>query len=573
MKGVADYVRAKGFEPGLWVGPFGEDGRQSGKPFYANDKDGGYDLSSEAFQKYLRDEMHLYVKDWGFRYIKADFLTYGGTASPDVPYEVSHRQCVKVMEDAVKSEGGYLLAGVNHEWLTPGLTDGQRLGGDVAGGSLLGLYPTLKSWPRRYFTNNTFWAGDPDVLHVDLPTDEQARTWASFVALTGGTTTSGDDLTKLPKERVDILKKALPAQGITARPVDLFERPAGWAPKFPRVWDCKVDKPGVGTWHVVGLFNWTVDGEKDGVKYRGSGQNVGVNFARDLGLDRAKACLVYDGWANRYLGLWPAGFGTSLTAGECRVLVVREVAGVPQLLGTDRHIVCGAEDLQSVRWDETSATLAGVSQTVKDVPYSLAVHRPSGWSFVSAAANGKPAAAKVDGHCVSLDVNTGTAGRVEWSFVFTRKGDEAVEAQATPVDTSPRRPFDDNVPSIPLAGKVPPRWSEQAHDVEAGPIVSGDGPDLSAVAPFRARWDVGPYQKTHHRLVAECAAGKEGKVSFEAIGDGKRLWASNVLEKGATATLDVSVEGVGDLTLVCHRVDGWFSTTRGAIRNPRLVAK
>jgi hypothetical protein len=566
MKGVADYVRAKGFEPGLWAAPLSEQ-----------------DLGDPKFPDWLRGEVKRFVSEWGFHYVKADFLSYPHKfTSKTVPYDVAYLNAIRILEDGVRqAPDGYLMTCINHEWLSVGWADGQRMGTDVHGGDLTGLYPTLKTWPRRYFTNNTFWVGDPDMMHVNLPTDEQARAWASFVALAGGATLSGDNIPKLLKgapSRLEIMKKAYPAQGFTARPCDLFERPTGWAPRFPRIWDCRVSRPGVGAWRVVGLFNWTVDLKRERENFVGEPANVAVDFGRHLELPAGKRYLVYDFWAGKYLGAFEKALSAGLAPASCRVLVVREELARPQVLATDRHIVSGAEDLKAVRWDAATNTLAGTTETVKRIPYALAIHVPAGFAIQKAAADGKEVAVeKLGEFAARIALDTGDSGKVEWSVAF-RKADTRREPTADPVVSRVEVPRPDPAAREIALRNLSPLWTDRRHDMESGLMAGGDPSPIGTVAPWWVAWDVAAYTKTHTRLVAEVAntspvpEGGERSVFFEVLGDGKRLFATDVIRKGGKAPLDVPVEGVKELTLICHYVDGWFSSTRAQASGARLVS-
>jgi len=557
MDGVARYIREKGFEPGLWIAPFSQQ-----------------DLGRPDFPKWLAGEMKLFVTDWGFHYIKADFLSYPHKfESAAVPYDVAYLKGIQVMSEALKRERGYLMTCINHEWLGVGWSDGQRLGNDVHGGDLTGLYVTLKCWPRRYFTNNSFWVGDPDMLHVNLPTDEQSQVWASFVALSGGAAMSGDSIPKLKPSRLEILKKVYPAQGFTARPCDLFDRPVSWAPKYARIWDCKVRKPGVGAWDVLGLFNWTVTLKRERTEYAGENQNVSVDFARHLGLDAAKRYHVYDYWKQEYLGVFEKGLLVGLPPASCRVLALREESGVPQVLGTDRHILCGTPDLLSVQWDAAKKILSGVSESVKNTPYLLAVHAPPGFSLAAAQA-GKAAAqvTKVSEFFHKVTFPTGETGKVEWSLQFAgaAAGREPSADSALGRLEIPKPPRTGN--EIPLR-QLAPLWTDQRHDIEGRLLTNGASPDLATTAPFWVCWDVSEYVKEYPQLLATCGAtgGKDAQVFFEVLGDGKRLHATRTLKSGESEEIKVEVAGVKDLTLVCHYVEGWFSSTQGVVKSPRLT--
>lgn len=572
MKFLADEIRRHGMKPGLWIGPFGEDGRQTDKPFFVGPRGGAYDLSSPLFRQWLEGEMHRFCDEWGYDYIKADFLSYGGSASDTGPSNIAYREAVRLMKDVLGPDR-YLMTCINREWLSVGVADGQRLGNDVSGGRLTGAYVSVINWGRRYFTNNTFWVGDPDMLHVNLPTLEQSRVWASFVALTGGAVMSGDNLPRLAPERIDLLKRTLPSAAITARPVDLFERSPGYGPKFARIWDARVERPW-GTWHVLGLFNWTVDEDRSRERYHGEPQNLAVDFAGDLGLKADGRYVVYDYWADRCLGVFRDGLRAGLDPASCRVLAIHEDLGRPLVLGTDRHIVTGAIDLKSVRWDESRSELAARTETVPNTPYRAAIYVPPGFAVRSAVVAGRLAEVErgEDPRLVHVAFDAGDTGQVEWSVTFDRAAAESAPLADGDVDIRTIAPAAAEGDEIPLR-RIAPLWTDRRHDIEGGPI-AGAGEDLGTIAPFWLHYDVRPYSGTYGTLRATAAnrSGREGgRVWFEVLGDGRRLHATQVLRPGQSEEIEVPISGVNELTLVCHYVDGWFSSTRGSFERPRLA--
>ena len=378
----------------------------------------------------------------------------------------------------------------------------------------------------------------------------------------------GDNIPKLKPSRIDILKKVYPAQGITARPADLFDRPVGWAPKYPRIWNAVVDKPGVGRWNIVGLFNWTVDKPP----YQGEPQNLTVDFVKHLNLRPDRRYLVYDFWNRKYLGAFEKSLSVGLQPASCLILIVHEESSEPQILATDRHVISGSEDLKQVAWDAATSTLAGQTQTVKDISYQLSIHNPPGLTITSATANGQQVEPERLGNFAArFTTNTGPAGRIDWSIHFglAKASPEPAEPTASSMLSRVDIPHPDaSAAGIPLR-TITPLWTDQRHDIEANPISSAKGNDLGTTAPFFAAWDITPYSATHTRLKAECAS-TGGQVSFEVLADGKRIWASPVLSDKQVTSVDVPVGGAKELQLICHYVDGWFSTTRAAWRNPRL---
>ena len=98
MKMLADEIRTAGFKPGLWIAPFVAAGKSrvlSIHPEYAlRDEHGkkiaagfnffwpgryyyGLDITNPRFEEYLRKVIRTIVGEWGFPYLKCDFL-FGG---------------------------------------------------------------------------------------------------------------------------------------------------------------------------------------------------------------------------------------------------------------------------------------------------------------------------------------------------------------------------------------------------------------------------------------------------------------------------------------------------------------
>lgn len=58
------------------------------------------------------------------------------------------------------------------------------------------------------------------------------------------------------------------------------------------------------------------------------------------------------------------------------LLALHEKRGAPHVISTDRHVLQGALELESVRWDETTRTLEGVSLGPQDTAHNIAVYVP-----------------------------------------------------------------------------------------------------------------------------------------------------------------------------------------------------
>ena len=71
----------------------------------------------------------------------------------------------------------------------------------------------MRSSAARAFAHRRWWIQDPDCIVVRPPmSDDEARCWASWVALTTGAAVDSDELGVLPEERLEILRRVLPVR-------------------------------------------------------------------------------------------------------------------------------------------------------------------------------------------------------------------------------------------------------------------------------------------------------------------------------------------------------------------------
>jgi hypothetical protein len=263
---------------------------------------------------------------------------------------------------------------------------------------------TAPSVAKRYYFHNRTWINDPDHLRMARLSIPEARAAATIIAMSGGTTISGDKLYTLDKDRLDILKKILPAFGQAARPVDLFERPQAELFALPI-------RTSVGQWTVVASFN-----PKDQTT------NRRLDFA-NVGLDANTPYLAYDFWSQKLVADASGGFETTIDAHSVSLVSIHGKSGVPQLLGTDRHVIGGAIELENVRWDDGKRTLAGVALGKSPMKWKLAVFVPGGYRFdpSNAASAVHLTDVSMDGPVLRAAVSfEGSTERVDWSLKFSK---------------------------------------------------------------------------------------------------------------------------------------------------------
>ena len=389
MKWLADQIRAEGFTPGIWLCAFGQsdqalfksdpqafvrrpDGTSVGENLANPDTTGanerynwvGRDLvdpTTPEGQAYLKKLFHMLCAEWGYDYVKIDGqggmpYTYDEwrkqLGNPKMTGEEAYRYGLEALRSQMGKDRFLLNCG--GAWSSVGLCNGIRIGGDI-GASWSGMQPAIDCTMRWGFLNNVCFYTDPDAVCVRSPlTPDQARMWATMVGITGQLLMASDDMTKLPADRVDLLKRIFPVADI--RPMCLYPQQGR-----PPIFDLKVARPW-GSWDVVAVFNWGETASKS--------VTVGPE---DLGLPPG-SYVYFDAVAKRIISAGREPLHLNLDPTSCRLITVHRshVPGVSPLpLGTSRHITQGADDLKDVKWDEATKTLSGFSHVVAGDPYEL----------------------------------------------------------------------------------------------------------------------------------------------------------------------------------------------------------
>lgn len=444
MLAMSNRLRALGFTAGLFCMPFSgtfndpwfADRQQlfvrtaSGAPFDTTWAGTSLDLTVPQTQTYVTGMVRRLCKDWGFGYLKIAGLfsalgvrqvypnegyredDFGATVFHDpnlTPIEI-YRQGLKRVRRAAGPDtyllGCSLTQNMRAYGASFGLVDGMRIGLDTGG--------TWEQWSQRapvfggrhYFLNNRLWQNDPDAVFVrtSIPL-EQARAMCSWTALSGQLFVDSDWLPDLPEERWEILRRTIAVHPGVARPVDLFEHEPA------RIWTL-TDTQGPVRRDVVGLFNWTLPALM-----------VDVTPQR-LGLPVAKEYVAYDFWGKRFLPPFKT-LHVPVNGRSCRVLAIRPVENVPQLLSTNRHVTQGMIDVLAETWDAQTQTLQGKSKVEANDPYELDMVVPvarSSWRVQRVDVPDKSVDVdwRQQGPRIRVTLTRPQAGEINWSVVFDK---------------------------------------------------------------------------------------------------------------------------------------------------------
>ncbi|KAA2241426.1 alpha-galactosidase [Chitinophaga agrisoli] len=274
---VLQAIRDKGFEPAIWVAPFICDSNSTvfkehpdwlvkdatGKPLRSDLVSfGGWRLkpwyvldgTHPAVQKHLEEMFRTMRNQWGCTYFKLD-ANFWGAIHSGYFYD---KQATRIeayrrgMEAILKGTGNAFILGCNHPlWPSLGLIHGSRSSMDIKR-----QWSTFERSGRenlyRSWQNGRLWWNDPDCLLLtgNMP-DNEFRFHAALLYATGGMLLSGDDLTTISPERLNMLKRSIP--------------PAGQAAAFP---DTKFEtgKLHTGNSNYLVLLNWEDQPKKLTVK-------------------------------------------------------------------------------------------------------------------------------------------------------------------------------------------------------------------------------------------------------------------------------------------------------------------
>jgi alpha-galactosidase len=388
MKWLAQRIRELGLRPGIWIAPYvvseGTDVHRHHPDWLIRDLDGslrhcgnrgttklyGLDISVPAAADWLRGLLHRVANEWGYDFIKIDFVEWTVLAAerysdPGWSRASAYRRGAEIIREAIGPARHLLDCGPAQ--VTVGLLDSTRIELDqpfLTWEQYTGNFnSSAPAMAKRYYFHRRTWINDADHLGTALLTPSAAAAAASIVALSGGTMISGDRLTELDDTRLDIVRKVFPSFGEAARPIDLFER------EKPEIFLLPVKMP-FEQWAVVGLFNYESGGAVE----------KSVTLA-ELGLDTGQRWLAFDFWQQRLLGSVEGRLHTLVPAAAVALVALRRDRGVPQVISTDRHFTQGGVELRAVDWNADSHSLSGTSLGGSATAHNVFIYMPPGFAL------------------------------------------------------------------------------------------------------------------------------------------------------------------------------------------------
>ena len=245
VQGVLKEIRARGFEPAIWVAPFvaEKDSHvfQEHPEWFVTDASGpplpsdvvtfgGWrrgpwyvlDGTHPEAQRHLESVFRTMRTDWGCTYFKLDANFWGAIHGgrfhdPQATRVEAYR---RGMEAVRRGAGDAFILGCNHPlWPSLGLVHGSRSSNDIKR-TWARVQGTARQNLLRNWQNGRLWWNDPDAVVLTGLPDEETRFHATAIHASGGMLLSGDDLSKVDAATLDLLRKLQPPTGVAARFAD-----------------------------------------------------------------------------------------------------------------------------------------------------------------------------------------------------------------------------------------------------------------------------------------------------------------------------------------------------------------
>lgn len=452
---LAAEIRQAGFMPGIWLAPFilqrssaiakaypewilrDQQGHMVNAGFGWNNLTCALDLSHPDALTYAAESVRTAVHEWGFDYIKLDFLYAGALAgrrhNPAKTRAQILRHALKALRDAAGERAIFLGCGCPLGSAI-GLVDVMRIGPDVDQRwepSLAPIYNLSKGVNHALFNPETnmpsarnaihnivtrlpmhqrWWINDPDCLLLRGTSEltlAETQTLATSIALSGGQFMISDDLPRLTPERLRIAQVMIPLLPEAAHAEDWFEsRP----PRRLRL----ALRGAVGEWSLLALFNW------DDVP-------ITEIFHPEPGRDSPDEkglCFAHDFWNGEVIPLNNPATVTIPAHGVRLFSMRRTRSDLPAYLGSDLHIAQGLEvDMWNIHTTERGPVHMTL-RTAAPISGRIALYLP--WDTSAVRISGPTQSS-------SLSIQKGPASIVQ---VGVQCGSESTEIVIEPVDKS-----------------------------------------------------------------------------------------------------------------------------------------
>lgn len=281
------------------------------------------DLENEEVLEFIESSFRNAVENYDCHYFKIDFLVrslvrcVNGSNLPNVTYNSqpsvrAYQNCMKRIRQTV-GDDAFLMACGAPITESIGVFNAIRTSPDITWVSSKGnraytywqiVEKDIQNIFLRSYYNGKVFAVDADALIVRgnmgrknddfTPTLEEARTWATTIALSGGSVLINEEIEKLPPERLALIKEVMFPIGIAAYPEDFFEYPS-------------VSKVSLfaGNKRIAAKYNWDTE-------------------EKECTIFNNKCVLAFDCWSKEYLGEYDGDISLNIAPHGVRALLLVE---------------------------------------------------------------------------------------------------------------------------------------------------------------------------------------------------------------------------------------------------------
>lgn len=286
---LATEIREMDFIPGLWLAPFivhpksklsslhpdwllrNIYGRPVNAGFLWNSLTQALDLTHPDALSYVHDVIHSATHEWGFSYLKLDFLYAAALPGRFHDPTKTRAQVLRSGLEEVRAAAGedtFLLGCGCPIGPAIGIVDSMRIGADTARRwwpsfrgfesilkgevSLPSAFNAIHNALSRSDLHKRWWINDPDCLLLRPETQlkqGEVETIATVIAITGGSLMLSDHIPDLPPERMRIAESLLPLIGKRPYILDWFDS------STPERVQLNLNGP-TGSWYLIAIFNW-----------------------------------------------------------------------------------------------------------------------------------------------------------------------------------------------------------------------------------------------------------------------------------------------------------------------------
>jgi hypothetical protein len=375
MKAVADRIKEAGFTPGIYLVPTAV---QEESPVYLEHKDwiqrmpdgtpsvffgnwGGksyfLDTTIPEVKEYISGLVKRQVHEWGFKYIKFDFLypITPGAVYYD-PKKTSFqmlRELYRIFREAAGDDVYILACEGTPSRYAVGFADACRIGPDC-GNTWNSMQDAMYCTILSLCINKKWFVNDPDVIYMREKncgmSFEERRLSATITALNGGLTLTSDLPSEWDTEGMNTFYKLIPASGVSAIPIDQKRG------EMPRVLSASSsDWTGTGT--VITTLKWKED-EEDMV----------LDF-KELGLESGVKYHVFEFWTASYKGIFHGSYSCpEQPVHSARVYIIRPVTDGIHLIADSVHVYSCIES-RPVTGEKLKVRYNSISKDLEEVLY------------------------------------------------------------------------------------------------------------------------------------------------------------------------------------------------------------